>query len=105
MRSAIPENDHLCQRQTLRKAENRGSFELGDVVRNGLLEASEGKEIRNKEEEDLASAPAVTEETTSVGSADRIGSQVKEPSKNVLVGSGSTISRGDQRQKRGANQE
>lgn len=56
---------------------------------NGLLAAakSEYSQPRNKEE-DVAPAPAVLEETTSVGSADRIGPEVIKPLENVRVASG-----------------
>lgn len=51
-----------------------------DTVLNGLLEAAVGKE--SQEEEDLALAFAVMEDTTSVGSADRVGSEVTKDPEN-----------------------
>lgn len=67
------------------KLDVKGSVELGDTVRNGLLEAAEGTESqsRDREEEDLTPAPAVREETTNGGPANRTGTEVIESSKNV----------------------
>lgn len=68
MQSVVLRNTHLRQQRTLPNVDARGS--LSWAVRNGLLEATEGKDNQShdKGEEDVA--PAV-EETTSLGPADR----------------------------------
>lgn len=69
------------------KVDVRDSVELGNDVRSDLVDAAKGKEgqSRDKEEEILAPAPAVTEVISSAGSADRIWPEFIEPSENVRV--------------------
>lgn len=61
IRSAVLGNTQLCQRQTLPKIADKG-FLVWGTLGNVLLEAAEGKDSqsRDKEEEDVAPAPAVT---------------------------------------------
>lgn len=61
----------------------RGGLGKGDIAIDGLLEAAADKD--SQEEEDLSPAPAVMEEATSVGSADRIVPEVIKPLENVRV--------------------
>lgn len=68
------------------KANDKGSVERGDAVINGSLEATAGKD--SQDEKDLAPSPAVMEENTSVGPADRIKPKVIKPSENIHVTGG-----------------
>lgn len=106
IRSTIPGDIQLFQRQTSPKLDDRGSVELSNTVIKGLLEDAEGKDNQScdKEEEDMT--PAVGEDTTSAGSADRIEPKVIEPSESECIDGGrvEALSRGGQIQRRVANQ-
>lgn len=81
-------NTQLGQQQVLPKADDKGSVERGNIGINGLLEVVADKECQ--EEDHLAPAPAVMEETTSVRTADRVGPDVIKHLENVCVAGSKT---------------
>lgn len=52
IQSDIPGNTQFCQRQALPKVDNQGSVELGDPVRDILLEAAEGENNQSRDKEE-----------------------------------------------------
>lgn len=63
---------------SIKKMGDRGSVELGNTDRNGLLIAAECKNSHShdKKGEYVARAPAVKEENNSAGCADQMGLEV-----------------------------
>lgn len=76
------------------------SVTLGDIHRNGLLKATDGKynHEHNKEQGDVE--PAAEEVPTNVGSAGRLWPNKGEPRENVHVDGGKTevLSQGERSQ-------
>lgn len=71
------------------KTADKSSVQLSGTIRSDLLAVAESEDSQSRDEEDdVAPAPAVMEETDTRGSADRIGAEVIDHWKNVRVDGG-----------------
>lgn len=58
---------------------DKGTTELDDTDRNGLLKATEGEDNHSHDRRDVDLVAVVKEETTGVCSADGVGPEAIEP--------------------------